>query len=66
MAFREVLLTCNLFVLVFYYYNQSLFKYQNNKQWISNVYNFKLNRIVYKLKAKYMCKIENYLQLWII
>ena len=33
---------------------------------ISNIYNFKLYRIVYKLKAKYMSTIENYLQLWII
>ena len=30
---------------------------------ISNIYNFKLCRIVYKLKTKYMSTIENYLQL---
>ena len=28
---------------------------------ISNIYNFKLYRIVYKLKTKYMSTIENYL-----
>ena len=30
---------------------------------ISNIYNFKLCRIVFKLKTKYMSTIENYLQL---
>ena len=30
---------------------------------ISNIYNLKLCRIVYKLKTKYMSTIENYLQL---
>ena len=30
---------------------------------ISNIYNFKSCRIVYKLKTKYMSTIENYLQL---
>ena len=29
----------------------------------SNIYNFKLCRVVYKLKTKYMSTIENYLQL---
>ena len=33
---------------------------------ISNIYNFKPYRIVYKVKAKYMSTIENHLQLWII
>ena len=39
--------------------NQSLLSIRT----ISNIYNFKLYRIVYKLKAKYMSTIENYLQL---
>ena len=30
---------------------------------ISDIYNFKLYRIDYKLKAKYVSTIENYLQL---
>ena len=30
---------------------------------ISNIYSFKLYRIVYRLKAKYISTIENYLQL---
>ena len=30
---------------------------------ISNIYNFKLYRIVYKLKAKHVSTMENYLQL---
>ena len=42
--------------------NQSLLSIRT----ISNIYNFKLYRIVYKLKAKYISTIENYLQLWII
>ena len=33
---------------------------------MSNIYNFKLYRIVYQLKTKYMSTKENYLQLWII
>ena len=30
---------------------------------MSNIYNFKPYRIVYKVKAKYMSTIENHLQL---
>ena len=63
---KELITTTTTILIIIIIIIIIIIKYTNlylSIRTISNIYNFKLYRIVYNLKTKYMSTIENYLRL---